>query len=472
MNKIALLLITVFCIIGANCTYQPVEIKPGEQTAVYVDAPAVAAISPTNNIRPTWYWSIPEHTVKFRYRLNNNAWTVTDTVVEKTYRPDYYLAEGEYVLEVQAMSRSGQWSESGIGTIVIDIDPPATPDVSGDTPTADLRPTWTWSVPADAVLMRYALDGAQWTVTDSIENTAYTPAEALMEGEHTLAVQAMDGVGNWSAAGEWTVDIDLTKPAPPVVSVVSPTNNRRPVWTWDMSDDCRDVSYRLNDGDWITTGDPAVNTFAPDMPLFEGTYILEVRVQNALGIWSDPAQSTAVIDLTPPDAPYVTGDTQTNDTTPTWSWLVPEGTNNSRYRINYGEWQITNNPGKTGYTPAYPLAGGVYILELQVQDGAGNWSVSGKKTISIDLIPPDMPEVTGLTTTIDPMPTWTWDVPLYTEYFRYRLDKGVWVTTPDASVTAFTPDKPLTVGTHILEVQAVDKVGNYSLVGNCTIKIQ
>ena len=89
-----------------------------------------------------------------------------------------------------------------------------------------------------------------------------------------------------------------------------------------------------------------------------------------------------MIDLTPPTAPAVTGETPTRDTTPTWHWISSGvGNGNYRYRLDSGAWTKTR---LRAFTPPMALPEGRHTLYVQEADVAGNWSVSGKKSIVID----------------------------------------------------------------------------------------
>ena len=68
--------------------------------------------------RPKWIWSVPPGTEAFRYRLNNNAWTIVDPSVN-AYFAETDFEEGMYRFEVQA--RKGLvWSSSAVYETVVE----------------------------------------------------------------------------------------------------------------------------------------------------------------------------------------------------------------------------------------------------------------------------------------------------------------------------------------------------------------
>lgn len=102
------------------------------------------------------------------------------------------------------------------------------------------------------------------------------------------------------------------------------------------------------------------------------------------------AVSAIFNDTIPPGPPVVTGPSLTSDTRPTWTWTSGGGDGIGTYRYQLaseiGEWIEAK---ATAYTPASALAVGTYTLYVQEWDDAGNWSMSGSKTITIDSSPPD-----------------------------------------------------------------------------------
>lgn len=444
---------------------------PDPDTEDTMEAPLVTGISPTNNTRPTWNWTTPDGAVDFRYNLDNAGWITTGDITVTSYTPPKPLKEGPHTLQVQAQGKSGNWSKSGRGRIVIDLTPPDPPQVVGPSITNNPTPTWSWGIPPDAVNIRYQLDGTGWIGLDGVEPAAFTPDSPLSEGSHTLEVMARDLAGNWSAPGSFTIVIDFSIPSPPEVSGPSLTNNTQPEWTWTVPSDTVNFRCRLDQGEWIETGDTSVTSFIPGDPLSEGSHTLEVQARNTAGTWSESGIKIITIDITPPDPPVVSGVSPTNDPTPPWIWTIPEGTADIQYRLDNRQWNITGGVQTTSYTPETPLDEGNHTLEVQAQDFAGNWSESGIRVIYIDLTPPDPPEVTGTTPTNDTTPAWDWTIPESAVDFRHRLDGGDWTVTGGTTITSWTPEESLDAGNHTLEVEARDNVGNWSEPGSHTIFI-
>lgn len=183
----------------------------GTHTTCYVtldrvspEAPQVTGTTLTNNYTPTWNWNIPADAVSIRYRLDSGEWVDIGGIGITSYTPATNLGDGEHKFEVQARDNAGNWSESGSFTIEVDTIPPAGPQVTGTT--SATAAAWKWTIPVDAVNIRYRLDGGDWVITGDTKVTSYTPANYISSGKHTLEVQAADAIGNWSNSGSYTVE--------------------------------------------------------------------------------------------------------------------------------------------------------------------------------------------------------------------------------------------------------------------------
>ncbi len=343
-------------------------------------APEVLGTTPTNDTTPNWSWIPVADAVNYRYSYDEMTWTET---VDTTFTPTTQLAAGTYTLFVQAQDAAGNWSLSGSKEVVIDLSTPNAPVVTGVTPTTDTTPTWSWGAVTDAVEYRYSYtDGSGWATTTAL---SFTPSAALAEGFVTLFVQARNGVGTWSGSGLFTIEIDITAPAAPTVTGITPTSNTQPTWSWDTPTDAVEFRYSYDESSWTVT---TANSFTPGSALIDDAYTLYVQARDAVGNWSTSGSFEIVVDTEAPVAPTVTGTTPTNDTTPTWSWNTPVGAVNFRYSYTDGSgWTETTG---TSYTAAPALTAGTYTLYVQAADATGNWSTSGSFAITIDTTAPTL----------------------------------------------------------------------------------
>jgi hypothetical protein len=136
----------------------------------------------------------------------------------------------------------------------------------------------------------------------------------------------------------------------------------------------------------VVFGDSSVeDTTITDVPS-DGTFTLTLAVTDKAGNGPATDSLSLTVDRAPPNAPTVTNVTSspTHDTTPRWSWTSGGGDGNGQYRrsLNGDKWVSTST---TYYEPSIkdPLDYGDYKLEVQEQDAAGNYSVSGYAYILI-----------------------------------------------------------------------------------------
>jgi hypothetical protein len=139
--------------------------------------------------------------------LANGSWTLTADFTPCT--------EGSVSLTAES---NGTTSNAITGTY--DRTALNAPNVSGTTPTNDTTPTWSWTSEGGGTgSYRYKLDDSNLNAgATQTTATSYTPSSALSEGSHTLYVQERDGAENWSASGSFTIAVDTTAPAAPVIT--------------------------------------------------------------------------------------------------------------------------------------------------------------------------------------------------------------------------------------------------------------
>ena len=234
------------------------------------------------------------------------------------------------------------------------------------------------------------------------------------------------------------------------------------------------------DGTGATEGDSPIDvgdvtTFTLHSLADDVTYFLVVKAYDTEGLYSDYSNEVATCSVA---EPIVTGETPTNDTTPTWTWSSGGGEGSGTFRYKLDNDDLTSgateisDPTPITYTPD-PLPEGSHTLYVQERDTAGNWSSSGSFSIVIDTTSPGAPSVSGTTPTNDTTPTWSWSSGGGGHgTYRYKLDNsnlssGATQTTS----TSYTPGAALSEGSHTLYVQERDTAGNWSSSGSFSIVI-
>jgi hypothetical protein len=265
---------------------------------------------------------------------------------------------------------------------------------------------------------------------------------------------------------EQTVDA----PNPPTITGSTPTGDATPTWTWTFGQNIVDIRYQLDsesDNGWTYVSGTHITSHTPANDLREGSHILYVQIKGQSGKWSISGSFTIVIDLTTTNAPVVDGPAATNNTTPTWTWTLPEGAVGYRYQVDgefSNEWTEINNTETASYTPESNLTEGEYILYVQAKNDVGNWSDSGFFSILVDST---SPSIIGLTDDDTPrrQKVWNWSSNESDVEYRYIIKPsqeepsdwtgGTWSSDTSASITDVD-------GIQYIHVQVKDEAGNTS----------
>jgi hypothetical protein len=239
--------------------------------------------------------------------------------------------------------------------------------------------------------------------------------------------------------------------------------------------------------DTTTADSNGVYAVAPEMPLSDGTHIVEVTATDAAGnVSALSTGDTFVVDTMPPDAPNApalavgsdTGaditDHITNSTSPTLTGLAEAKSLITLYDTDGISVLGTGTASASGtysITPDNALSVGVHDLTVTATNAAGNASPhSAAETITIDTLPPLMPVITTVSGVIvdggslgplvevdgtaEPGST-----------VMLQLDGGstdLGVATVGADGDYAIDSEALPAGAHMLSVVATDVAGNAS----------
>ena len=466
--------------VNTNDEWSPsYHIGPWQLVEGQLLAPVVTGDSFTNNVRPTWKWKSAGEpgTGSFRFQLNseNAQWTETQ---ETSFTANTDL-ESSNILYVQEKDIFGEWSISGSFMIIIDTIPPNKVNISGISITNNTRPIWTWNSGGGGNgEFRYQIDGEivnLWIITT---DKSYTPSTEFNDGEsHIIYVQERDEAGNWSESAYFETQIDTSPPNKVNLSGISPTNNAKPTWNWNSGGGggIGEFRFQLNgemENSWNITTE---NSYTPYTEFNDTeTHILFVQERDEAGNWSESAYFGIQIDKIPPNKVNLSGNTLTNNTRPTWKWISGGGGNGEfRYQIDgeiVNSWIITT---ETSYTSLKEFNDGEsHILYVQERDEAANWSETAEFKIQIDTSPPNKVNVSGVSPSNNPRPTWNWisGGENGNGKFRYQINDqldNLWNHTTESSYTALTDFYDGEERT--LYVQEQDDAGNWSNSGSFTI---
>jgi hypothetical protein len=439
-----------------------------------------------------------------------------------TFTPPVGLGEGPHSFTVTATDAFGNVSAGSVAyELTVVTTTPLAPAISGVADdvgtirgplvsggsTDDPQPTLSGTAGANLTITLY--DGA-----DVIGSTTSDPAgawsitaPALGQGTHVLTVTASNAAGTEGpASAPFTVDVDLTSPALPLVTAVTDdigavqgglaanaqTDDTRPTLT-GTADPGTTISI-FDNGNLIGTASAdgaGAWSFTPTTPLTPGLHALTVTATDAVGNQSAAtAPFNLTVDTAPPAAPVITGATDdvgvgsaianggfTDDALPL---LTGTAEPNSTVSIfNNGVLLGTAAASETGawtFTPLSPLADGPNSFTAVARDPAGNvGGTSAAYVVTVDTTPPSAPVITGALddatpqtgplvsggATNDRTPTISGTAEANASIAVF--DNGVLIGTTDADgagVWSFTPTLSLGDGNHSFTVRATDATGN------------
>jgi len=391
---------------------------------------------------------------------------------------------------------------------------PVTGNVVSGGVTNDNTPTLSGSAEAGSSVAIYEGTKLLGTVVANASGIwSFTPTVVLAEGEHSFTAIATDTAGNVSpASGAYTLTVDMTPPATPVLVSVNDdvAGNTGLLVSGQLTNDARpeltgtgvagSTVHILDNG--IEIGTALVNgtggwSFTPTSDLAQGPHELRVSATDAAGNVSGTSPAFSLnVDTTAPLAPVLssvvddvgtlTGTVNnggvTNDNRPTFNGTGEVGA--TIHIIVDGQEigsALVNASGSWSFTPDTLLEDGLRSVTLTATDLAGNTGpASGAFTLTVDTAAPAAPTIvsaadnvgtiqTPLTVsgqvTDDTTPTLSGRAAANATVTVY--DNGVSLGTVQASAAGdwtFTPGTELGNGSHTFTASATDAAGNLSEV--------
>lgn len=566
-----ILLTTVTADINGNWDYTPASAL-GEGAHIFT----VTATDAANNASSAASWKIIVDTIaptvpvitlvnddvgSITGSVANNGWITNDNTptISGTGEPGSLVSlyDGIQLLTVILVDNSGTWSYTVPGSqalsdrthqftvsatdaagnvttsptvvsVTVDTQPPGDPvilavtDDVGNAP-IDL-PTGSRSNDTLPVLKGTGTAGSTVTIYDGatpIGSTTVLPggtwsiqlSQPLSEGLHNLSAIGTDVAGNASNAGSFTLTIDTTPPAAPVIvagegligsSTLPLANGGSTKSTTPVLSGTGEPGATITIADNGTTlGNTIVQpdgtwTFTPPNALPEGPHQFTATATDVAGNTGIPSASfTLTVDNTPPaqpGAPIITDDVapvtgivtngNTNDTTPTFSGTGTAGDVISVYLDGNATPLGTTKVGADGtwsFTPTTAINPDSYQVTITATDPAGNVSQpSTAVTLNIDITPPATPTISAANdnagtvlgdipangTTDDSTPTVRGTGESGSIITLYNGATVIGTTTVVNGLWSITPTTALPNGTYTLTAVATDAAGNPSGTSN------
>lgn len=375
---------------------------------------------------------------------------------------------------------------------VIDSEPPKSFALlqPSDNDTVELRPTFSWQSTTDSLsgLDHYELWIGGVKLRDNLTDTVYTlnESEALTPGEYTWSVKAVDvaGLVRESGVNHFTAVVDATPPKP--FNLISPadhswTSDSSPVYVWESTSDSGSglKKYQLFVDNKVKIDDiPPDDTTFSDLFLTSGDRQWYIVAVDSMGNTRKSSQSWVIrIDTQPPrpfslicPGQYV----WLNDATPRFQWEATSDTIIGIGLEKYELWidgdlvvdQISGDSSSLVLPEDHALSDGIHTWYVVAKDSLGNARVSSNTlNLNIDTTPPEgfslsSPGDGEYLTTISPQFSWESSSDQTSGLKSYRLWIDGSLNVDSLNQTSTVPAAPLTEGSHIWYVEAVDSAEN------------
>ena len=395
----------------------PNLISPLDNEVVSTSAPILVWQGVQENSLPVMYLVAVSDDPLFQHENRSSGWILSTSWVLTPPLPN-----GRYYWKVKARDNAGNegvWS--GQRSFTIDTTPPSSPSLLlpfNNSSTRSSTVTFSWSeVLDDSPPISYMISiSKNPNFSPEVWNSGWISAiswsATLSDGTWFWRVKAKDFAGNesfWSQI--FVLNVDTTPP--PVPSPIFPPQNyiissSSPVFEWaGVSDFSPPVSYllQISDVDTFahenrTSGWIQQTSWQVSPPLSDGVWFWRVKAKDGLGNesgWSPTMR--IIVDTIPPEKPTIFSSTHAEGVPSSnrnvlfhWSTVGGPSSVVYFYRLdNYdNEWKQTTETNVS----YQDLPDGVFTFLLKAKD-AGGESETGKYSIIVDTVPPDI-EIFGL----------------------------------------------------------------------------
>ena len=332
------------------------------------------------------------------YKLNDGDWqAIVDFANFSIELSD--LEAGNYILTVKATDSFENMNEAAL-SFSVDLDAPVITinplesyiNITYLTVNGGIADV----VKSDITEVKYQLDTEEWVVlADGFTNTTFEfELTDLIEGEHSIKVQAKDAGEHLSNIASEDFIVDITAP---VVTVDAPDfTNQESIDITGTVGDAYAIStmvYQINDGEWmdipIDNIDGAGYMFTIT-GLTEGIKTVKVKATDMAGNESAVAEDTFTVDFTnpvvaisePADS-YITE--LPFDVSGTITGAKGKGVATVLYKIDTAAWtEVTIFTNTTFEFTVSTLIEGEHTISVKATDEAGNESEVETLTIIYD----------------------------------------------------------------------------------------
>lgn len=404
----------------------------------------------------------------YQMRFSNNDSTWGEWVTySNTYNDTWNLSatDATKTVYVQFKDNAGKTTSSVSDTIILDTTGPIANTASATTPTANTKPTWSWTAASDGsgvgvkdylIKIGTSQGGLNTLGVTNIGNvTSYAPSTALPQGSYFISIKARDQFnteGNYVEATTPIV-VDTTSPTGTISIAAGAeyTTSTSTTLTLSATDTggaaLTQMRISNDNSDWGDGWIDYATTRSHTISSGNGLKTVYVQYKDSVGNISTSYTDTITLDGTTPT--ITSGPTDANSTssgTPTSVTVSWETSEESNSVVQYGTTEggpygttQTNNDYDTNHNVTFTVAsaGTTYYYIVKSTDHAGNEVTSDEEsftTISVPTIS-NLLEVT--TSHTQQVLTWTTNINT-TSIVEYGTTDGVYTNSQGTTATRTT----------------------------------
>lgn len=404
------------------------------------------------------------------------------------------VTQGIYYIGVSGTGQYGALGGYSLTGTVIPL--PSVPTMMSPSGTsAELRPTFSWTVGANAVSYELEVDNLTKPIngyyTANVTTTSEVSTKTFEQGDYRARVRTVSLNGTksaWSTYLQFKIDV----PTPSIPTIIRPkgiTGDSFPVFEWTAAANAASIDLLVNRVDdnfrVIYRTNYSGTSYQHFNALRDAAYRVIIRSRNSVGETSAWSEATLFSVKAPlPTASKIIAPVGTiTSVKPRFTWTAVNGAAFYELRVHSLSLGITDYikesrlpRTQTFYNAPY-MAQGNYVAYVRAVNGngvLGPWSPA--RSFTLNLLPPGAPSVTGPRGVDDSPtiqttnPTFTWTVPVRGTRYDLLVNN---LTTQTAGVirvnglrsTTFTAQSDLPQGRYRVWVRAYNaasEVGDWS----------
>ena len=415
-----------------------------------------------------WSWNGDDvdQQILYRYTIDSLPDSSPKSAYTKTTSVLLNDLNGTFYLHLQAIDRAGNSSEIIHAKTVLDISPPIITGLEDDLSPCQSK-FWFWKAKDQdrSILYRFSVNTNESSIVGGQFSALTQTSIAHENGMYYLHVQAKDSAGNLSKIK--TVSTLLDNISPVIQGLKYDHVPKKTIlWNWQIIDnDPNTLSrFQINQQSNSEIFGPFQNMHHINLSDKNGRWFIHVQAKDTAGNLSDITCGSAVLDNVAPKILGLKNDLERVQQK-IWRWYAEDADSIIHYRFlihNTPQTIIPTDFQRTSTTTITHLEG-IWYLNIQAKDRAGNLSPVISVSTHLDAIPPI---IKGLSNDSIPkkQKEWSWyasDDDTFIS-FRYTIDQqkdGIPVGLFESKTNAFLSDVD---GIWFIHVQGKDRAGNIS----------